>query len=141
MSCSTEDSLESRRRIQENWTPGQFGREIAQNSNFSTSLNPLAKSSKLDSVVARAVETAQPLIEARKHRLEVQLPTEALKLYADSVRLTQILGNLLLNAAKYTEAYGRNSLTAERSNVELLLKVSKVRDTGRGLARSCQAGV
>jgi PAS domain S-box-containing protein len=86
---------------------------------------------ELQSVVARAVETAQPMIETRQHRLEVRLPNESLRLFADPVRLTQVVGNLLLNAAKYTEANGRIWLTVERSDGELLLKV---RDNGIGIA-------
>jgi PAS domain S-box-containing protein len=88
------------------------------------------ESVELASVIARAVETAQPLIEAQAHRLEIDLPTESLRLDADPVRLAQVVGNLLTNAAKYTEANGRIWLTAERVGVQVALKV---RDTGIGI--------
>jgi PAS domain S-box-containing protein len=86
---------------------------------------------ELASVVARAVETAQPLIEVQGHRLEITLPSESLLLDADPVRLAQVVGNLLTNAAKYTEPGGRIRLTAQRDGdmVEL-----RVRDTGIGIA-------
>src|SRR5262249_52047952 len=55
------------------------------------------------SVVGRAVETCRPLIESRRHQLQVSLPNDPLRVEADLVRLAQVLGNLLNNAAKYTE--------------------------------------
>ncbi len=86
---------------------------------------------ELASVVARAVETVQPLIEAQGHELTVSLPPESLLLDADPVRLAQVIGNLLTNAAKYTEASGRIKLTAQREAEEAVLRM---RDTGIGIA-------
>ena len=86
---------------------------------------------ELASVVARAIETAQPLIEAQGHRLKVSLPEGSLLLDADPVRLTQIIGNLLTNAAKYTEINGHIWLTAERTADEVVLRI---RDDGIGIA-------
>jgi signal transduction histidine kinase/CheY-like chemotaxis protein len=85
---------------------------------------------ELAAVVARAVETAQPLIEAQAHELTVDLPRESLPLEADLVRLAQVLGNLLTNAAKYTEAGGRIWLAARRDGDRVVLRV---RDTGIGI--------
>ncbi len=85
---------------------------------------------ELATVVARAVETVQPLVDAQGHQLSVRLPNESLLLDADPVRLTQVVGNLLTNAAKYTEANGRIWLTAERSGDEAVLRVS---DNGIGI--------
>ena len=85
---------------------------------------------ELASVVARAVETAQPLIASQGHELTVRLPEESLLLDADPVRLAQIVGNLLTNSAKYTEPNGRIWLTAQREGNETVLRV---RDTGIGM--------
>jgi signal transduction histidine kinase len=81
-------------------------------------------------VVARAVETSRPLIDARKHALTVTLPPEPLRVEGDPVRLAQVLGNLLNNAAKYTEDGGKIWLTAVREGNEAVLRV---RDTGVGI--------
>ncbi len=86
---------------------------------------------ELSTVIARAVETVQPLIEAQGHELTAQLPPESLSLDADPVRLAQVVGNLLTNAAKYTEAHGRIRLTAQREDGEAVLRV---RDSGIGIA-------
>jgi signal transduction histidine kinase len=86
---------------------------------------------ELAAVVARAVETAQPLVEAQRHELTVEVPDEPLPLQADAVRLAQVVGNLLTNAAKYTEPGGRIRLTARRHGNEAVLRV---RDSGIGIA-------
>ncbi len=86
---------------------------------------------ELATVVARAVETVQPLVDAQGHELSVRLPHESLPLDADPVRLAQVVGNLLTNAAKYTESNGRIWLTAERDGD---VSVLRVRDDGIGIA-------
>jgi signal transduction histidine kinase len=81
-------------------------------------------------LVARAVETVQPLIFERGHQLTIDVPDEPIRVYGDPLRLTQALGNVLANAAKYTEGAGRISLIARQSDdgVEI-----RVRDTGIGI--------
>ena len=86
---------------------------------------------ELASVVARGVEIAQPLILAQGHELTVKLPDESLPINVDPVRLAQVFGNLLTNAAKYTEADGSIQLTAECTNGQVSLRI---RDTGIGIA-------
>lgn len=86
---------------------------------------------ELATVVARAVETVQPLVDAQRHELSVRLPPESLLLNADSVRLVQVVGNLLTNAAKYTEPGGHIRLTADRDGDVAVLRV---RDDGIGIA-------
>jgi signal transduction histidine kinase/CheY-like chemotaxis protein len=81
-------------------------------------------------LVARAVEEVRPLIDKRKHQLTVQLPPESLWLTGDPTRLTQILANLLQNAAKYTEVGGEICISAERAAEEALIRV---RDNGMGI--------
>lgn len=82
-------------------------------------------------VVERAVETAQPLIMKRRHRLEVLVPPQPVWLLADPARLEQTVVNLLINAAKYTEEGGFIELTVQ---LEGGLVVLKVRDTGIGIS-------
>jgi PAS domain S-box-containing protein len=86
---------------------------------------------EIDTVVARAVETAQPAIDAQGHELTITLPPVPLSVYADPVRLAQVVSNLLTNAAKYMESGGRIWLSAERQGDELALRV---RDAGLGIA-------
>ena len=86
---------------------------------------------ELATVVARAVETAQPLIEVQGHRLDLALPHESLLVDADPVRLTQVVGNLLTNSAKYTETNGHIWVSANREAGDVLLRVQ---DDGIGIA-------
>ena len=82
-------------------------------------------------VVAGAIDASRPLIESRGQRLEPHLPAAPLWLMADPVRLSQVITNLLNNAAKYTEPGGTITLTAHREKQQLVLEV---RDTGIGIA-------
>lgn len=84
----------------------------------------------LDAVVAQAVETNRPLIEARGHRLTVSLPEGPIPLEGDLTRLAQVVANLLNNAAKYTDPEGQIALIAERLEGEIVLRV---KDTGIGI--------
>jgi PAS domain S-box-containing protein len=84
----------------------------------------------LKAVVGVAVETARPLLDAKQHVLTVHLPAENLRLEADPLRLSQVIGNLLTNAAKYTDPGGKVVLTARLVNAELQISI---RDTGIGL--------
>jgi CheY-like chemotaxis protein/two-component sensor histidine kinase len=86
---------------------------------------------ELATVIARAVEIVQPLIEVQGHRLELSLPDEPLLVEADLVRLTQVVGNLLTNAAKYTDANGQICVSAAREGSNVALHV---RDDGIGIA-------
>ncbi len=89
-------------------------------------------------IVHEAVESTQSLINDKQHQLIVNVPTETLWLQADAQRLTQVLTNLLINAAKYTEPAGKITLTveADESWVEF-----RVRDTGVGLDPRAQSKI
>jgi PAS domain S-box-containing protein len=84
----------------------------------------------LADVVATAVETARPMLDARDQHLDVSLPPEPLWLEADAMRLTQVIANLLHNAAKFSQHAGRIRLTAGRQNAEAVVSV---RDEGAGI--------
>jgi PAS domain S-box-containing protein len=86
----------------------------------------------LAEVARRALETAAPLIEAGGHRVHVELPAEPLMVDGDVHRLTQLLANLLNNAARYTAASGEISV---RGRLEGGWATVQVRDTGRGIER------
>jgi signal transduction histidine kinase len=81
-------------------------------------------------LIARALETVAPLIEERGHHLEVQAPAEPLLLYGDPLRLTQALGNVLGNAAKYTNRGGHILLRVHHAGEAVELRVC---DDGVGI--------
>jgi PAS domain S-box-containing protein len=85
---------------------------------------------ELGPVVHSAVEASRPLIDQAQHDLKVTLPVEPVYVDGDAVRLTQVISNLLNNAAKYTEERGSIDLTVavEQSHV-----VIRVRDNGVGI--------
>jgi PAS domain S-box-containing protein len=85
---------------------------------------------ELSSVVDSAIEMARPLIDARRHTLDVDLPREPLPLDADPLRLAQVIGNLLTNAAKYTEPGGEIKLVARRDGEAVRVRIL---DNGIGL--------
>jgi signal transduction histidine kinase/DNA-binding response OmpR family regulator len=89
-------------------------------------------------VVQRAAEISQPLIETRRQELSVSLPAAPLWVNADPVRLAQVLGNLLNNAAKYTQEGGRVWLAAAREGEQA---VFRVRDNGVGIPSDMLAGI
>jgi signal transduction histidine kinase/ActR/RegA family two-component response regulator len=84
----------------------------------------------LAAIVDVAVEAARPVIERKHHALRVSLPPHPVTIEVDSVRLSQVLTNLLTNAAKYTDAHGRIDLEAQVEGPMLRLRV---RDTGIGI--------
>ena len=85
----------------------------------------------LAGVVASAVETSRPAIDAARHRLEIRLPPAPLQIEGDFVRLSQVVANLLNNAAKYTDPGGRIALSVQREGAEAEIRVQ---DNGVGLA-------
>ncbi|MEO6193434.1 MAG: PAS domain S-box protein [Thermoanaerobaculia bacterium] len=82
-------------------------------------------------IVTSAVESSQPLIDSREHTLEVLLPDEPLRLEGDLTRLSQVLLNLLNNAAKFTPKGGHIRLTVEKDGA---MAAIRVHDTGVGIS-------
>jgi signal transduction histidine kinase len=82
-------------------------------------------------VVDAAVEAVRPTLEAKNQQLEVNLPSEAVRLDADHLRLSQVISNLLMNATKYSEPASRIALTCTVQGDALALSV---KDNGVGIA-------
>jgi signal transduction histidine kinase/ActR/RegA family two-component response regulator len=89
---------------------------------------------ELASVVDRAREAVAPLIQQRRHTLDVDVPP-GLWLWADAARLIQVTANLLTNAAKYTSPGGQLQVRAREEDGGLSLAVE---DNGPGLPHELQ---
>jgi CheY-like chemotaxis protein len=85
---------------------------------------------ELSLIVARAIETVQPMLTEKQHELVVDIGDQSWKVRGDLTRLTQVVGNVLGNAAKYTDAGGRIALIAQcdETHVEICS-----RDNGIGI--------
>ncbi len=83
-------------------------------------------------VLARAIETSRPLIDARAHRIDLDVPNSPVPVLGDAVRLTQAVVNLLNNAAKYTPEGGKIRLSALARGAEIEIRVA---DNGDGIER------
>jgi signal transduction histidine kinase/CheY-like chemotaxis protein len=92
----------------------------------------------LSTLISSAVELARPLIDARRHRLDVRLPQSQLWIHADRTRLPQLLTNLLNNAAKYSHEGAHIAIEAGMANgcAEV-----RVKDTGIGMSPEALANV
>ncbi|HEU4689578.1 MAG TPA: ATP-binding protein, partial [Vicinamibacterales bacterium] len=85
----------------------------------------------IGAIVARAVETARPAIDAHRHVLEIDLPDELISVEGDKTRLIQVLANILHNAAKFMDPGGRIQLSVRREGPNVAIKIS---DIGIGIA-------
>ena len=92
----------------------------------------------LDQLVTQAVETARPLLDSKHHTLVIDLPPQPVELHVDPLRASQALGNVLTNAAKYTDAGGRVELSASVDGLSLAIVV---RDSGIGLTAGSIPGL
>jgi PAS domain S-box-containing protein len=92
----------------------------------------------LKSVVDAAVEVARPLLDSKGHHFVVALPAQPVTLDADPLRLSQVLSNLLTNAAKYTGAGGHIALSGciEKGALSLSIK-----DDGIGIPAESLGGI
>ncbi len=87
---------------------------------------------RLQDVIRRGLETAQPLIASQGHELVLQTPAEPIWIEADPVRIAQVITNLLNNAAKYNNKPGHIWVTAQRKGEQAVLRI---RDDGIGIER------
>ena len=85
---------------------------------------------ELSRIVAQAVEMASPLLEERCHNLVLRVPRDGLTVKGDVVRLSQVVQNLLTNAAKYTEPRGEIHVEARRADGSIELSI---KDNGVGI--------
>jgi signal transduction histidine kinase len=80
--------------------------------------------------IAHVIDSLRPLVDERRHQLNVSVPDVAVMVQADGARLQQVLSNLLTNAAKYTDPGGRITLTVATGGGHATISVA---DTGRGI--------
>jgi two-component system, sensor histidine kinase len=92
----------------------------------------------LRDVITQAIATSMPLIEERRHELDVEKEREALAVDGDFVRLTQVISNLLNNAARYTEPDGSIKVRARREGDMAIVEVV---DNGRGIEAEALAHI
>lgn len=87
-------------------------------------------------IVARALESTRHFVEERRHTVSFTSPERAVYVMADALRLEQVLVNLLVNAAKFTDSGGRLSLELKRCEQAVELRV---RDNGIGMTQQAIA--
>ena len=144
--CSAGDLLASETvdSAQKDWAVGVIqrqGRSMTQLVNEMLDLTRMTSGSielhrqavTLKAIVQSAIEVCRPIVDERHHTLSVSLPDEPVLLYVDPTRLSQVVENIVINAAKYTAPGGTVSLTAIRTGNRLSLRV---KDNGRGIPSS-----
>jgi signal transduction histidine kinase len=85
----------------------------------------------MSDVLESALETACPIVVEREHALVVTVPAEPIALVADATRLSQVLHNLVVNAAKYTDPGGQIRIELRSEGGTAVVSVT---DTGIGIA-------
>ncbi|MEO8505031.1 MAG: PAS domain S-box protein [Acidobacteriota bacterium] len=123
------------------WATEVMDRQLAQMTRLVDDLLDVSRISRgkvplqqervdLATIITSALDGARPLIEKAGQVLTVAAPAHRIFLHADPVRLSQVVLNLLSNAAKYTNPGGRISLTTEEDGEWVLIRV---KDSGIGL--------
>jgi signal transduction histidine kinase/DNA-binding response OmpR family regulator len=131
------------------WARDVIGRQLKQLTRLVDDLLDLSRITrgKIDlrhdtvdaaAVVNAAIETCRPLIDQHGHALHVRLPDAPVVVRGDFARLSQVIGNLLNNAAKYTEPGGSIDVTLAHEGREA---VFRVRDNGMGIPRQALGSV
>jgi signal transduction histidine kinase len=135
-------SLKSPGDPQLKWGAEVIGRQVQHMSRLLDDLLDVSRISRnrlelrkewsdLATLVESAIETSRPVIESNQHAFRVQLPTPAIYVDADPVRMGQVFSNLLNNAAKYTPAGGQIELSAARDGNDAVVSI---KDNGIGIA-------
>ncbi len=81
-------------------------------------------------LIERAVETVRPIIDERSHEIRIETSGGERKAWLDPVRITQVISNLLTNAAKYTPPGGTIDISADVNDDRIRIRV---RDNGIGI--------
>lgn len=81
-------------------------------------------------LIAKALELASPLLEQRRHHVRIDVPEYPVLVEADEARLTQVFGNILMNAARYTDDGGHISVEVSKGGSEVEVAI---RDDGQGI--------
>ena len=106
--------------------------ELIDASRVGTGATPLQPEIvDVNEAMAKAIESVAPIVRDRRHEISIVPPSEPITVAADPLRLEQILVNLLINAAHYTEPGGTITLDAWQDGP---LSAVRVRDTGVGIA-------
>jgi CheY-like chemotaxis protein len=92
----------------------------------------------LAAIIEAAVETARPVIESKRHAFTVELQDESTQLDVDPLRMSQVISNLLTNAAKYTNSAGVIRLSANLDGADLHIAVA---DNGIGIQKDELASI
>jgi signal transduction histidine kinase len=122
---------------------GVFSRQLQQLTRLTNDLLDISRITRdkltlqrapitLSEIIENAVETARPLMQQRNQTLTMELTPAAVHLDGDLARLSQVVSNLLDNAARYTPPGGRIDLSAQVSGSQVLIKVA---DNGAGIER------
>jgi signal transduction histidine kinase/CheY-like chemotaxis protein len=90
----------------------------------------------LHDIVGPAVETWRHLITQQRQELSIKIPDDPVWLDVDPTRFTQVIANLLHNAAKFTPPGGTIAIVAEQENGWMILRV---RDSGEGMSPDVQS--
>jgi len=123
------------------WATDVTGRQVAHLTRLVEDLLDVARINQgkialqtepldLRAVVAHAIETAKPFLDSRRHQLRTAIPDTPVALRGDFARLSQVVANLLNNAAKYTDEGGAIDLTLTLRQGEAQISV---RDNGVGI--------
>ncbi|SDR54066.1 Signal transduction histidine kinase [Paraburkholderia fungorum] len=140
---STVDLLRARRLDDQRaaWAYGVLDRQLAQVPHLVDDLLDVSRINEgkielrraptdLEEIMRTALEGSLPRITAAAHQLSVSVPAEPLTVDADPTRLSQIMQNLLNNAAKYTPSGGNIWFAAHREGNHAVISV---RDSGIGM--------
>lgn len=128
-----------------NWCRDVLDRQVKQMTRLVDDLLDVSRVSRgkiqlqkevldIRSAAQQAVESCRPLIDTRRHRLTISLPAEPVHVECDLARVSQVIANLLNNAAKYTDEGGEIELSLDQIETPTKAARVRVKDNGRGIS-------